>query len=251
VPGLSFVTLLAYDYRYAFDAVRSYYDIADEIVLGLDRDRITYAGNPFTIDMGEVRDFIGGIDHANKVRIIEGDFHSLPTPMGNETHERNVLSGHCAPGNWVVQIDADEQLVDAMQFRQWMQATPPDVQVKAHWIYVFKTFGHQVLAIDPARETCPIATMRRGAYTLARCTSDKPLLSPLLLLHYGMGRTPEEVRMKLNNWSHAKDIDVDALYRLWESVTLENYQTFRDFHPTIRGAWESLLLATIRLQPSA
>jgi len=28
--GLSFITLLAYDYRYAFAAIRSYYEIADE-----------------------------------------------------------------------------------------------------------------------------------------------------------------------------------------------------------------------------
>ena len=245
MPALSFVTLLAYDYRYAFLAVRSYYDIADEIILGVDRDRVTHSGNPFHIDMREVADFVGGIDRAGKIRIVEDDFHSQPTPMDNDTHERNVLSLACRPGNWVVQIDADETLVDPAAFGEWMPTAPQDAQIKARWISVFKVFGDTALVIDPAKETAPVATLRRGEYTLARCTVDRPVLSPLLLLHYAWGRTREELKFKLHNWSHSKDFDVDAYFRLWDSVTMENYRQFKDFHPIVRGAWMELAPCSI------
>ena len=96
---------------------------------------------------------------------------------------------------------------------------------------VFKVIGNQALVIDPPRETVPVATQLRGRYTLARWTGELGVLSPLKLLHFAWGRTAAEVKQKVENWSHARQIDGAAFMRLWESVTLENYQGFRDFHP--------------------
>jgi hypothetical protein len=250
MAGLSFVTLLAFDYRYAPAAIRSYYDIADEIILGLDADRLSWARQPFEIDLSEVRQFIAGIDAGKKIRIVEGNFHAHEHPMANDVAERGELSRHCAPGNWVVQIDCDEMLLNAADFRRWMQSADPAIGVGARWISVFKTFGDAVLIIDPAVEMTPVATQLRGQYTLARWTGQQYVESPLLVLHYSWGRTPAELRQKLQNWSHDRDFDVEAFYRMWESVTLENYRECKNFHPLNGPLWPGLKAATLKRAPA-
>jgi glycosyltransferase involved in cell wall biosynthesis len=244
--GLSFVTLLAYDYRYAFTAIRSYYEIADEIVLGVDRERMTWAGNSFVIDMAEVERELAAIDVGKKVRIVEGEIHSAGDAMANDTGERNALSLECAEGNWVVQIDADEILINPAEFRKWILEKEPTVGVMARWITVFKLFEKQALVIHPASEWTTVATRLRGAYVLARSTAEERVESPLRLLHFRWGRSPAELREKFANWSHRGDFDVEAYYRFWESVTLENYQGVKDFHPLHGWMWKGLKTAELR-----
>ncbi len=241
--GLSFVTLLSFDYRYADRAINSYYAIADEIILGVDADRLTWMKQPFSIDMEEVRAFIAKIDVAGKIRIVEGNFHAHDHPMANDTGERNFLSEQCRPGHWIVQIDADETLLGgggAVEFRRWLLQSNPEGCVSARWISIFKLFERHALVIDPPLETTPIATRLRGQYQMARWTNEPVVLSPLQLLHLSWGRTPEELREKLRNWSHSRDFDVEAFFAMWEAVTLENYQALRDFHPIDRVSWPRL-----------
>ena len=40
MAGLTFITPLAYDYAYSYATIEAYYGIADEIILGVDKDRI-------------------------------------------------------------------------------------------------------------------------------------------------------------------------------------------------------------------
>lgn len=252
MPGLTFVTLLAYDYRYAFTSIRSYYDIADEIILGLDSQRLTWMKQPFTIDLDEVHAYLRDVDPQGKARIVEGDWHSEADPMVNELLERSCLSHEAAPGNWVVQIDADEVLVNGPEFRQWLLSSNPEpYDVFARWISVFKTFGNQVLLIAPPNEPVPVATMMRGAYCSCRLTAQPALMSPLRLLHFSWGRTANELMQKLANWGHRHDFDIEKYYKLWESVDLQNYTQLRDFHPLNGPAWPSLQLATLDFDPAA
>lgn len=252
MPGLSFVTLLAYDYRYSYAAIRSYYEVADEIVLGIDAERRTWMQAPFDIDMTELQAFIDSIDRDHKIRIIEGNFHSTDQPMLNETIERIALSKEATAGNWIVQIDCDEYLLNAPAFRQWLSTGDyTGKNLFAQWIGVFKAFGNQVLVIDPATETVPVATHSQGAYLHARRTGEPGLMSPLQLLHYSWGRSPQEVMTKLKNWGHAKDFDVQKFFRFWQSVTLDNYMYCRDFHPLNGPIWPALKLHTLDFSPVA
>jgi hypothetical protein len=244
MAGLSFITLLSFDYRYAFGAIRSYYDIADEIILGLDADRISWAGHRFEIDLNQIKAFIRQIDHSKKMRLIEGNFHGRENPMANDTEERNELSRQCTQGNWVVQIDSDEILLNGAEFWQWLLATNPTSAVGAAWISVFKTFQGHALVISTS-EITPVATLLRGQFIDARWTKEQLTPSPLQLLHYSWGRTPEELKQKLQNWSHAPDFDTDAFYKLWQSVTLDNFQQIRDFHPLDGPRWPALALMKI------
>jgi hypothetical protein len=252
MPGLSFVTLLAYDYRYCYQAIRSYYDIADEIILGLDADRLTWSKRPFAIDLEEVRAFVAEVDRDRKIRVIERDFHGEDTPMKNDTRERSLLSREAAPGNWVVQVDADEILMNAADFRAWLLAeAPADHLILARWLSVFKVFGDQVLVVDPPGEAVPVATMARGEYVMARLTGQPQAMSPLQVLHFSWGRTPQELRQKLDNWSHAQDFNVEDFYAFWDGVTLDNYTQARDFHPLDPPVWGALKRATLHFVPGA
>jgi len=250
VTGLSFITLLAYDYRYAFSAVGSYYDIADEILLGLDRDRLTWMGQAFTIDMDAVRSFVAQIDKDRKIRIVEGDFHSADDPMANDSLERSELSLQARSGNWVVQIDADEVVLNGAEFKSWLlQYEPRENNAFARWISVFKVFDQQALLVDPPREVVPVATMLRGRYVAARATGQKGVLSPLQLLHFSWGRSAVQLRQKLDNWGHVRDFDVGRFFDFWQSITLENYAGARDFHPLHGPKWQSLKLAQLPFHP--
>lgn len=250
MAGLSFVSLVAYDYRYAYSSIRSYYDIADEIIVGVDIDRLTYMKRPFHFDMGEFQQFVSQIDREGKIRVVEQDFHVADHPMGNEVRERQILSKECKPGNWVVQIDVDEVFLNGPEFKAWLTANNPQQNnVFGRWIAVFKCFGNQVLIIDPPGEPVPVATMTRNEYTSGRLTPQPGVMSPLQMLHFSWGRTPEELAQKLTNWSHAKDFNLQAFFDMWQSVTLENYQQFKNFHPLHGPAWQSLKLATLNVQP--
>jgi hypothetical protein len=168
--------------------------------------------------------------------------------MENDTNERNVLSQSCAPANWVVQIDADEILLNATEFVTWMEQNDRNLggySVAAQWITVFKQFGQQALVVSPATEMASIATRSRGEFVLARNTSRSMVASPLRLLHFSWGRSPEQLTQKLRNWSHARDFNVDEYYQRWAGLTLENYQQWQDFHPVVPALWKKLEIVTI------
>jgi len=239
-PGISFVTLLSYDYRYALEAIRPYYEIADEILLGLDADRISWSHKPFEIDMKEVNEEIKKLDAGGKVRVLEGNFHAADQPMVNDTRERSELSLQCTAGNWIVQIDADEVLINPREFRAWLIESDPTKLVRGRWFSVFKSFGDRALVIHPPSEIPPVATRLRGEYSESRQTKQTDVASPLKMLHFSYGRCPDEVRQKLNNWSHSRDFDTEAFFKFWESLTLDNFRQFQNFHPINPPLWPGL-----------
>jgi hypothetical protein len=246
MPGLSFVTLLAYDYKYAYSSIRSYYEIADEILLGIDADRLTWMRQPFAIDLREVESFVAEIDKSGKIRIIEGNFHSSDDPAQNELIERSFLSMRAKPSNWIVQLDADELPLNVAAFSRWLLANDPHTSnVFARWITVFKVFENQALIIDPPGEQAAVATMLRGQYLSGRLTAQPGVMSPLQLLHYSWGRSPQQVRQKLANWGHALDMDTRKFFDFWQSVNLENFHQVRDFHPLSGPTWRTLKLVDI------
>ncbi len=252
MTGLSFITLLAYDYRYAFKSLRSYYDIADEILLGVDVGRLTWMRRPFEFNRNEVDEFIASIDTAGKIRLVEDNYHVYDDPMRNDVHERSALSLLTRPENWVVQIDADEILLNAAEFRQWLlQTDPVAFDVYAQWITVFKIIGDHALVIDPPGEPAPVATRLRGQYMYSRQTPQRGFMSPLKILHYSWGRSREELLQKLDNWGHSGDFDAHRFLEFWDSLDLQNYTRVRDFHPLHGAMWRALKLVPVGRRSTA
>lgn len=240
--GLSFVTPVAYDHRFAWAAIASYYGIADEIIVGLDRDRISWNGKPFRIDEDDFRRRLKASDPQGKISLVEGDFHSQGSAHANDTFERNALSLRCRPGRWVVQVDSDELLRNPDEFRAWLLRRRGFWLVQARRTVVFKRFGDDYLVVDKDRARISLATRRRGRYTGCRDTREFKRRSPLSLLHFSWGRDEGELRQKLESWTHARDFDTAKFLDFWKSVDLDNYGRFRDLHPIDGPHWPSLRL---------
>ncbi len=238
---LSFVTLLSYDYKYAYDAIKSYYDIADEIILGYDKDFISWAGNKFEINLTELEEFIKDIEgHGpKKIKLISGKYHGFVNPMENEVYERNMLKDACSLSNWIIQIDCDERLINPNEFKSWIETAPKDRLITANWMSIFKIIDNKKIIID-AKEKVRIGTWGFSLYESGRGTKQKELESPLLLSHYSWGRTPEELWQKLTNWGHKNDFDTSEFFELWKSVNLDNYKDFKNIHPLNGTDWPSL-----------
>ena len=226
---LSFYTPIAYDWKYAVKSVASYYDIADEIILAIDKDRISWSNYRYD----EVVNFSKFCDPNKKIKIVEENFHRYSSPVENDTYERNFISSLCKKDNHIIAIDSDEILVNAAEFKAWMNNTNPDFDISCTWTTVYKLFDQKVLVTKP-NETAVIGTNLRNSYRKCRITNNKCVLSPLQILHYSWGRTREEVVQKLKNWTHSNDFDVDEYMKIWDSVTLDNYKSMKYLHPLIK-----------------
>ncbi|HVM32083.1 MAG TPA: hypothetical protein VMU88_03050, partial [bacterium] len=213
---------------------------AQEIILGLDRDRISWSKKPFAFDTQAFQKMIRELDPEGKIRVVERDFHSQKNPEANDTHERNVLSMECRKGNWVIQIDADEVLLNPMEFKAWVDSGKASGMVMATWLLVFKRIGEDFLVVDKENHHIAVGSRLQNACIGFRHTGQDKCVSPLRLLHFAYGRTPEELKVKLENWSHSGDFDVERYFEMWKSVTLENYAQFKNLHPMEGKAWPKL-----------
>jgi len=248
MAGLSFVTLVSYDVGMLPEVVSAYYAIADEIILGLDKDRIAFSGRPFELDLQSLKAALAQVDVDGKIRWVEEDFHSAGGPMECDTDERNRLGLMCKPGNWVMQVDADEVMLNAIEFKAWMDRQPAKpMRVIVNWITVYKRLPTALLVVDdPEFQVMQAGGWERGAYFAPRLTREPDRMSPLKLLHYSYGRSEAELAEKMRNWGHSQEVDVEAFMVTWRSVDENNYAALRDLHPVWGPTWPRLRLLPLK-----
>ena len=86
----SAISLISYDANeYLAKSIEKYYDYVDEIVLGIDKDRVTWSKNKFSIDEPALWSELSNLDGDNKISIIEENFHESDVPIENDNFERN------------------------------------------------------------------------------------------------------------------------------------------------------------------
>lgn len=240
--GLSLVMPVAYDFRYALASLAAFYGQADEILLGLDADRVSWSGHPYPFDEAAFRAGLAALDSRGKVRVLEGDFHSQGSPQFNDTHERNVLSRACRPGHWVVQLDSDELAQNPAEFRAWLLQRRWPWLALGRWTVVYKVFGQDYLVVDKPDQWITVASRSRGRLVGSRQTREWKRRSPLELLHFAWGRSEAELEQKLRHWTHSVDFDTARYLDYWRAVSLENYAGLRDLHPMNPPEWPRLRL---------
>lgn len=244
---ISIITPIAYDYKYAFNSIACYYNIADEIILGLDRDRISWSNNLYKFDDNKFFDTIHKLDTENKISVIQDNFHLYESPIHNDTYERNFLSNSCKQGNWIIQIDSDEYLLNPKEFATWLNNTDTNFDIHAEWITVYKVIGDHCLIINEPNNSIPIGTMTRNSYVSCRDTQKRNLKSNAKLLHYSWGRSRDELLVKLKNWGHSKDFDTQKYLDIWDLINLENYTQLKNFHPLYGPYWRNLQALHLKL----
>ena len=248
----SVISLISYDASLLPNSIRSYYEYVDEIILGLDADRISWSNNKFSFDEPLLWKELKAIDYADKISIIEDNFHRSSVPIENDTHERNFLKSKCEH-DWIFSFDADEILVNAKEFFYEFCPTVQDykdVELMFTWFLMYKEVeGGSLIIADETREhvfkkDIQGFTADRDLHTFTYCrwtNSQKKILSPLGIKHYSFCRSDKDLSNKINNFGHSAESKKDPFYDVRKTVTKENYSQLRNFKTHGSGAqWPTL-----------
>ena len=72
----SVISLISYDAnRFLAQSIKRYYNYVDEIVLGLDKDRITWSGNDFSFDEDSLWSELSQIEAIKTKKVMFSDLH--------------------------------------------------------------------------------------------------------------------------------------------------------------------------------
>jgi len=252
---ISVISLISYDADMIMSSIKSYYNYVDQIVLGLDVNRITWSGNPFSFDEEKLWKQLDDIDTDNKILIVEDNFHKSSIPMENDTYERNFLKNYCT-GDWILSFDADEVLLNAHDFFYRFVPLFEPYKTKKDllftWFLPYKylpvTDSYLVITNNDNTifrgDTQGFATDKNNTYTYARWTNNKNIVqSPLCILHWSFCRPAKAIDMKINNFGHSDRTKDDPFFDNWKKVDHTNYKQLRNFKTSGFGdnQWEKLL----------
>ena len=258
----SVISLISYDAnRFLAHSIKRYYNYVDEIVLGIDKDRITWSGNNFSFDEDSLWSELSQIDGESKISIIEEDFHQSAVAIENDNYERNFLKEQC-PHDWIFSFDADEMLVNAKDFFLNFCPLVEKYYNKTDLCMTWATPYKVVEDIEGNSQTLMIAntdaspffgenqgfvTSKESTFTYARWTNNSAaggnrLLSPLVALHWSLCRPETELHEKINNIGHSDLVEQDPFYQIWSQVTWDNYHELENFKTSGLGGsqWPTL-----------
>ena len=261
----SVISLISYDAAYLPESISKYYNYVDEIILGLDKNRVTWSGNNFSFDENKLWKDLGAIDGDSKISIVEEDFVKSKVAIENDNYERNFLKAQCT-NDWIFSIDADEYLINAKDFfynycpiveRYYNRA-----DICMTWATPYKTIDDTTLVIANEDgtpffgENQGMVTSKDSTFTYARWTDKSAaghnrLLSPLVALHWSLCRTKEDLHEKINNIGHSDLVENDPFYQIWDKVTMDNYEELHNFKSSGLGTAQWPILRAIKTEQVA
>ena len=239
----SAISLISYDAHLLPDSIKCYYDYVDEIILGIDKDRISWSNNNFSFDENTLWKELDKIDGDNKISVIEDNFHKSEVAIENDNYERNFLKDQCEH-DLIVSIDADEMLIEAKNFFiDFLPLTIPYLDkhdICMTWATPYKEIDDTTLVIADLDQTPffgenqGFLTHKNSTFTYARWTDKSQtgmgrILSPLIAVHYSLCREKDDLHKKIHNIGHSDIVERDPFYETWIQVTLENYHELRNF----------------------
>ena len=241
--------LISYDYELAKNSLPLIYDHADKIVLAVDKDGKTWAGNDLHIS-DEFWQWIKDFDTQQKIEIYRDSFYVEGlTTMECDTRERTMLSDYMGKGGWHIQIDADEYFIHFKHFVDFLHDLDREKRhinrVIVEWLILYKRTASGFLFIKETGGKClynPFATTT-PRYVSAREISrpHRTILYPQRVIHDSYARSEQDLWTKLSNWSHNSDFDVDGYFHYWKAINEKNYMFVRNFAPVEPyDAWEEL-----------
>lgn len=252
----SVISLVSYDAKYLPKSIEKYYEYVDEIVLGLDKDRVTWSGNSFKFDESKLWSELSAIDGDNKITIIEENFHQSNVAIENDNYERNYLKSHCSH-DCIISVDADEYLLNSKDFFYNYLPLAHKYLHKAdicmNWATPYKQIGDTLLVIANENNTPFLGenqgfvTHKNSTFTYARWTDvsaagENRLMSPLIAIHWSLCRDKQDLHTKIHNIGHSDIVEKDPFYSIWKDVDLTNYHTLRNFKTSGLGGaqWPKL-----------
>ena len=252
----SAISLISYDAHYLPKSIEKYYNYVDEVVLGLDKNRVTWSKNSFSFDEQKLWSELSRIDGDGKISIVEEDFVQSEVAIENDNYERNFLKDQCSH-DWIFSFDADEMLVNPKQFFYDFCPLVEDYRethdICMTWATPYKEIGDTTLVIAEEDgspffgENQGVVTSKNNTFTYARWTNQSAagtnrILSPLVALHYSLCRKSEDLHEKIHNIGHSNIVEEDPFYKIWSQVDMENYKQLKNFKTSGLGEaqWPSL-----------
>lgn len=252
----SAISLISYDAHYLPKSIEKYYNYVDEIVLGLDKNRITWSKNSFSFDEQKLWSELSQIDGDGKISIVEEDFVQSEVAIENDNYERNFLKDQCSH-DWIFSFDADEMLVNPKQFFYDFCPLVEDYRethdICMTWATPYKEIGDTTLVIAEEDgspffgENQGVVTSKNNTFTYARWTNQSAagtnrILSPLVALHFSLCRKSEDLHEKIHNIGHSNIVEEDPFYKIWSQVDMDNYKQLKNFKTSGLGdaQWPSL-----------
>lgn len=238
--------LLSYDYDMFLTSVMQLYNYVDKIVVGIDQDYLTWSGNKFEI----ADDFYINVRKFDTRNIIEFYFDKffIPglTPMECESRERNMVLQKLGRG-WKIQLDVDEYILDFSILKSYLKKynyltyfpvlTP--VSLKAKLITLFKQDIDGFFFIKDKHHFPLITNLNENTFTRRNNKAFNHFFN-LTVIHQSWARAQNEIREKVQNWGHRDDFDTLKYINFWQSISRNNYQKFKNFHPIKSTEWEEL-----------
>ena len=238
--------LLSYDYDMFLTSVMQLYNDVDKIVVGIDKDYLTWSGNKFIIS----EDFFTEVKNFDTRNIIEFYFDKfyIPnlTPIECESRERNMVLQKLGKG-WKIQLDVDEYILNFKFLRTYLakyncltyypSLTP--ISLKAKLITLFKKNETGFFYIKDKHHFPLITNLNQNTFTRR---SDKAFnhFFNLTVIHQSWARNEKEIREKVENWGHRDDFDTKKYIEFWRSISANNFNLLKNFHPINPPEWEDL-----------
>jgi SAM-dependent methyltransferase len=236
--------LVSYDYEYLKNSLPSIYEHADKIVLAVDKDRKTWAGNFINIP-DYFWQWVEDFDTQHKIEIYRDSFYVEGlTSMQCETRERNMLAKYMGDGGWHVQLDADEYFIDFEHFVGFLHYLDKKRKhincVVTEWLTLFKRTTNGFLFIKNNEDQIPLATIMPQYCRGRQVAHPNTILYPQRVLHDSWARTEQDLWIKLSNWGHNTDFNVEGYFHYWKAIDEKNYMFVHNFSPIVPEKWKKL-----------
>jgi hypothetical protein len=239
--------VLAADPAWLSAGVRSYYGLVSRIFVSYDADGRSWTGQQLPIE--RCLDIIRELDTDGKVTLLPGRFwRPAERPLDNDTYQRQVcIDAASEIADWIIQLDADEILLDPATFARELVAADADgrdgLEYPARCLYASLARGRYleesrrfggIAATYPGpvavRAGSRLRVARQGPSSLRRVDFRKrntdpshPRSSPVDaviapaqgMIHFSWVRSEEELRAKGRSSGHAHDFDWDKAIDSW------------------------------------
>ena len=239
--------LLSYDYNKLKYSIPPVYELADRIFIAVDKDLRTWAGENFEIK-DSFFEWLKEFDVDNKIEIYRDDFYdSSLIAIENDNRERHMLSLKMGIGNWLVQIDSDEYILDFAKFVKDLRKydkyldNPESnkIQIALYSLNLYKYVDNGILYVK--NPTKAVVATNYPNYKVARVTRERIIYTQNVLLHESIAREEAELVFKLNNWGHNIDVkNKEVFLDKWRTTNKSNYQEREDFFYIEPEKWKHL-----------
>jgi hypothetical protein len=240
---ITVISLISFDHSMLLESIATYIDAVDEVILGLDADRTTWAGQKFEVP-DSFFDALKSIDKKNKVKVIEERFYQEGVePIQNFTRVRNVLTTNASEDSWLVSIDPDETIFNLQEFIDFLRTfTSSNSAVFGKQALVLKKDGKKIFIVendDSSKDDVPLATKKRNGYTLNRHTDEPIAFAPVYVMNNSWGRPDEDLKLKLHHSPYFVEM---GFKQFLDQLNSSNYTQFKDFNPFGGAMWERVAL---------